>query len=184
MSITKEKILELKQKFDCNVFFETGFYKGVRFQYALECDFDKVICIELLSRFAEDGRENFKKEIEQGRAFIHNDDSANMSLYLNEVLNDKVLFWLDAHLDNGLGSATVNPKSKCPILYELESIKKLNKKPIILIDDVRCITGASWGQSLLEVNMNLIMKKLKEINPEYKFSLIDGTIEKDILIAY
>ena len=81
-------------------------------------------------------------------------------------------------------SAAKNPKTQCPVLYELEAIKKLNVKPIILIDDVRCITGASWGQSLLEVNMNLIIEKLKEINPNYKFTLIDGTIEQDILLAY
>ena len=184
MSITKEKICELKEKFGCNVFFETGFYKGVRFQYALDCGFDKVVCIELLSKFVEAGRKKFKNEIESKRALIHNDDSANMSLYLNDLTEDKILFWLDAHLDNGLHSAAKNPKTQCPVLYELEAIKKLNVKPIILIDDVRCITGASWGQSLLEVNMNLIIEKLKEINPNYKFTLIDGTIEQDILLAY
>jgi len=184
MSITKEKICELKEKFDCNVFFETGLYKGVRFQNALECGFDKVVCIELLSSFVEQGREKFKKEIQSKRAIIYNDDSANLSMYLDQFKEDKVMFWLDAHMDNGLAGAIKAPKSFCPVLYELEGIKKLNKKPIILIDDVRCIVGASWGQSLSEVNMNMIIEKLKELNFDYKFVLLDGTIEKDILLAY
>ena len=184
MSITKDKICELKEEFGCNVFFETGLYKGVRFRYALECGFDKVVCIELLSSFVEQGREKFKEEIESKRAIIYNDDSANLSLYLDQFKEDKVLFWLDAHMDNGLVGAVTSPKSLCPILHELEGIKKLNKKPIILIDDVRCIVSASWGQSLTEVNMNMIVEKLKELNPEYKFVLLDGTIEKDILLAY
>jgi hypothetical protein len=184
MSITKDKICELKKQFGCNVFFETGFYIGTRFQHAIECGFDKVICVELLKRFVDAGRIKFKEEIEANKALIHNDDSANMSLYLDDILNEKVLFWLDAHLDNGLLSASVGPKSRCPVLHELEAIKKLNKRPVILIDDVRCIVGGSWGQSLLEVNMNLIVKKIKEISPEYKFTLLDGAIEKDILLAY
>tara|TARA_R110002020_G_scaffold225140_4_gene435248 strand:- start:3124 stop:3678 length:555 start_codon:yes stop_codon:yes gene_type:complete len=184
MSITKEKIYELKEQFGCNVFFETGFYKGHRFQEAIDCGFDKVICIELLKDFVDAGKIKFKNEIESKIATIHNDDSANMSLYLDDVLDDKILFWLDAHLDNGLISASTMPKSRCPVLHELEAMKRLNKRPIILIDDVRCIKSGDWGQSLLEINMNLIIAKLKEIDPEYKFTLIDGTIKNDILLAF
>lgn len=184
MSLTKDQLKELKERFDCSVFFETGFYKGQRFQYALDAGFDKVICIELLKNFVDAGKVKFDQEIKDGKALIHNDDSANMSLYLDEILEDRVLFWLDAHMDNGLNSAATNPKSRCPVLHELEAIKKMKTKPIILIDDIRCIVGASWGQSLMEVNMNLIMKKLKEINFDYTFELIDGTIKEDILIAY
>lgn len=184
MSITKEKIKSLKEKYDCNVFFETGLYHGVRFEYALECGFEKVVCIELLKKIVDYGKIKFKDEIQNKRAFIYNDDSANMSLYLENFIDDKILFWLDAHLDNGVHTASTLPISRCPVLHELESIKKLNKKPIILIDDIRCILNAEWGQDLSSVNIDLIIDKIKDINSEYKIEFIDGTIEKDILLAY
>ena len=184
MSISKNKISELKEKFNCTVFFETGFYHGTRFDLALKCGFKKVVCIELLYDFVNNGKNKFKKEIQNNRAVIYHDDSANLSVYLDDVIDEKILFWLDAHLDNGVEGAAVYPKSICPLIHEIEAMKKLNKPPVVLIDDIRCIVNGEWGQDKTKVNLGLVIEKLKEVSPDYKFELIDGTIKDDILLAF
>jgi hypothetical protein len=183
MSIDFETLKDLKDKHNCQVFFETGFYAGKRFEYALQAGFEKVISVELLADFVSNGINKFAKEISEGKANIFLDDSANMSKYLKDIKDKKILFWLDAHLDNGLGSAVTMPKEFCPLSYELQAIKEaLNVRPIILIDDLRIIkSNVDWGHGY---RFEDILNKVYDIDKTYNVDYIDGTVEKDILIAY
>ena len=183
MSIDLETLKSLKEKHGCEVFFETGFYVGKRFGYALEAGFDKVVSIELLRDFVNAGSRKFSDDITSGRASIILDDSANMARHLEPFSDKKVLFWLDAHLDNGLGSAITHPKEYCPLSHELQAIKDImHIRPIILIDDLRIIkANIDWGHGY---NLDDIINKVYNIDATYNIDYIDGTVEKDILIAY
>ena len=79
-------------------------------------------------------------------------------------------------------------KKKCPLFYELEAIKNIERKDnLILIDDLRIIKESfPWGErsygniNFLEQIKNIILS----INENYKFSTLNGHIKDDVLLAY
>jgi hypothetical protein len=146
-----------------------------------------VYCIEIRQDWVELGREIFKYEIESGRYNLILDDSVNMKNHLvgDIFKNNRVMFFLDAHVDN---ENIHNFKKRCPLFEELEAIKSLERKDnIILIDDLRLIREAfPWGEtSYGHIDfLEQIKNKILSINSEYKFSTLDGHIKDDVLIAY
>jgi hypothetical protein len=109
-----------------------------------------------------------------------------MKKYLNDsMFDEKTIFFLDAHVDN---NNIFNYKYKCPLLEELNAIEFLQRKDnIIMIDDLRIISQPfPWGESSYGDDnfLKLIIKKLYNINTNYKFKLLDGVIKDDVLMAY
>lgn len=174
---------------DCETYFETGLgncaVDDVSLKQALRCNFAKCISLEIDPKFIEAGKEVFKDDIEEGKCELILGDSAKLANYLDRVTG-RCLFFLDAHIQGGMGDACDYVR-RCPLLEELEAIKSLERKDhVICIDDVRIITGCKWGDSELQ-NIDLlgaIKKKLKEINPDYKFERLDGYITDDILFVH
>lgn len=78
--------------------------------------------------------------------------------------------------------------SICPLLLELDAIKKhpLAGRHTILIDDRRCMQPGwshptqSWWRGLSE---EVVLAKLREINPDFSISFIDGLVPGDIIAA-
>ena len=109
-----------------------------------------------------------------------------MKKYLSvDDFNNKTMFFLDAHVDNG---NIHNYKYRCPLFEELKAIKSLERKDnIILIDDLRIIKGVfPWGERnygnidfLQQIKNNIL-----SINENYKFSTLNGHIKDDVLLAY
>ena len=69
-----------------------------------------------------------------------------------------------------------------------EALKTLQRKDnIILIDDLRIIKiPFPWGETSYG-NINFfesIKSKILEINKDYKFATLDGTIKDDVLLCY
>jgi len=180
---------EIRHKYDCKNYFETGLWnpndKNISFRKALECNFDKISSIEIRKDFVELGNNIFKDHIESGRCYLYNDDSVNIGKYLNIDDDNKILFFLDAHVDN---QNIKNYQKKCPLFEELNAINNLKRKDnIILIDDVRCLkikypwNETSYGDIIF---LDEIKKKILTINNKYNFSTLNGHIENDVLIAY
>jgi len=182
-------IENLRKKYNCINYFETGLWDprgNVSSKQALKCDFDKVYCIEIRKDWVELGQKVFNEDIEKGRYNLYLDDSTNMKKYLTaDAFNNKTMFFLDAHVDNG---AIHNYKKRCPLFEELSAIESLEKKDnIILIDDLRIIKSAfPWGEtSYGNIDfLEQIKKKILSINENYNFSTLDGHIKDDVLIAY
>ena len=181
---------KIRSEHDCVHYFETGLWdptSDVSSKQALAGNFKTVHCIEIRDEWVQSGNKVFENEIKNGRYFLYQDDSSNMNKYVNdEKFSEKTMFFLDAHLDN---SALVkyNLKQRCPLFDELEAIKHLSRKDnIILIDDLRIITTHCWGeQSYGNINfLEKIKEKILEINPDYKFSTLNGHVENDVLISY
>jgi len=186
----KFNLEELRHKYDCINYLETGLWKPwsmkITLRDALKCNFKNITNIEIREDFVLKGKEIFKKEISKSRLRLINDDSTNLQKYLNQdYYSDKTLFFFDAHVDN---NSITNYKKRCPLFCELEALKTLQRKDnIILIDDLRIIKQAfPWGEtSYGNVNfLESIKNKILEINKDYKFATLDGTIQDDVLLCY
>jgi hypothetical protein len=179
----------LRKQHDCSIYFETGLWDArgnVSSKQALAAGFDKVFCIEIRQNLVDIGMEVFQEQITSGRYNLFCDDSTNMKEYLqNEAFAKKTMFFLDAHVDNG---NIQNYKKKCPLFEELDAIASLDRKDnIILVDDLRIITGAfPWGEtSYGNIDfLSQIKQKILSINPNYKFSTLEGHVANDVLLAY
>jgi hypothetical protein len=179
----------LRTTHNCINYFETGLWDprdDISSKNALSCGFDKVYCIEIRKDWVNLGNEYFKEYILMGKYNLYLDDSTNMKKYLTtNNFNEKTMFFLDAHVDN---DNINNYKKRCPLFYELEAIKSLERKDnVILIDDLRIIKNAfPWGETSYG-NIDFL-QQIKEfilsINEDYKFSTLNGYINDDVLLAY
>jgi hypothetical protein len=170
----KENVLT---KYKNEYFFETGTYLGDSVNLALKVGFNKIFSIEIDENLQTKNFEKFNEEITKGIIELVIGDTSIVMEQIVSKLDKKTTFWLDAHVDLGMSGV-----KKCPIYDELEFISKSEiKNHTILIDDLRCFGNGLWGDG---INLDTIKNKIKKINPDYKFSLEDGHIPKDILVAY
>jgi len=180
---------KLREKHNCVNYFETGLWDprdNVSSKQALLCGFEKVFCIEIRKDWVELGNNIFKEYIMTGKYNLYLDDSTNMKKYLmTDDFKNKTIFFLDAHVDN---ENIKNYKQKCPLFDELEAINSIERKDnLILIDDLRIIKKSfPWGeQSYGDIDfLQQIKKTILTINKDYKFDLLNGHIQDDILLAY
>lgn len=186
----RSDLLGLKNKYNCQIYLETGLYKiteNSSINQALRCKFDKVYSIELEKKWIDYATPQLKKYIDENKCELIHDDSANMEKYIltnTDFNNKRVFFFLDAHVDNK--DIKTPHKFKCPVIAELTAINKLQRKDhIICIDDMRIIRNRfPWGENKFDNYYGEMIKKLKEINENYKIDFIKGFVERDILIAY
>lgn len=180
MSFKNPKLQLIEYKSD--IFFETGTYKGATARMASDMGFKKVITVELQKYLYDEAKllSNNYKNIE----FYLGDSPSIIDKTLSNLdEKETITFWLDAHIDPGNYIHGETPEiRKCPLYEELESIKLLKRNDhTILVDDIRAFTkNNGWGHDLI---VSELIEKIKEINPNYKISFIDGEIENDILVA-
>ena len=171
---------EIFQKYPNPIFIETGSYQGDGIQLALDAGFKTIYSIEL-------GQDLYSHCIERfnGVANVHllQGDSGIVLSGLLENIKEPATFWLDGHFSGGI---TAMGSINSPLLEELEAIKNHPiKNHIIMIDDLRGWYKDTYGFDTLD-----LMKKIKEINPNYTFILEDGydynleiVYSDDILVA-
>jgi beta-1,4-mannosyl-glycoprotein beta-1,4-N-acetylglucosaminyltransferase len=179
---------EIRKQHGCSIYFETGLYdsrEDISIKKAIDSNFKKIYSVELKKEWYDIGQQIFEKDIKDGRVHLINDDSNHINKYLtHKDFTNKTLFFLDAHF-NG---ENTNPTKKCPLINELLAIKNLPRKDnIILVDDLRLIRNPfPWGETSYG-NINFLTKIkeiILEINPNYKFTTLNGHIDDDVLLAY
>lgn len=149
------------------VFVETGTYRGRGILQAIEAGFEEIHSFENWDKFYKMARKSFKRHRKQ--VFLHFGDSATELWGVISKIDRPITFWLDAH------DAT-DPKSKpfvknSPLMEELDQIQKHPiKDHIILIDDMDLCGGYMFDY----ITEDQIKQKILEINPQYKFSYLDG----------
>jgi hypothetical protein len=158
------------------IFIETGSYLGDGIQQALEAGFSEIISIELSDKYYEHTKKRFEFN---PRIEIVKGDSFKVLPKLLAEINKRITFWLDGHYscdDTALG------EHWSPLIQELDVIKSHKiKNHTIMIDDMRCWELPNKVHGFFKED---IYRKLREINPEYKFELLSGHVEDDILVAY
>ncbi|AYV86323.1 MAG: hypothetical protein Solumvirus4_21 [Solumvirus sp.] len=169
------------EKYPNQYLIETGTYLGEAIQDALDAGFEKVISIELAEKLADGAKKKYEdyKNVE-----IHQGSSASGLFKIIEPIKKPITFWLDAHYSGGV--TTHDPKLINPILEELKQIAKHPiKTHTILVDDVRLfLNNDNKGlDGVFDVSIEQVKEEILKINPEYKFTLEDGHVPKDILVA-
>lgn len=167
--------INVLKKYKSNYFIETGSYLGETIQKAINCGFEKIYSIELAKFYYEHCIKKFKDNVNVEIIFGNSGDVLDKII---SKLEKRGTFWLDGHYSGG---QTAKGKKKCPIIEELEQIKKSTiKNHILLIDDVRLFGKKEHDFTTIDEVKN----KILEINPKYQFKFEDGHIKNDILVAF
>lgn len=168
--------IQLFEKYNNNeVFIETGSYTGEGIKNAIFAGYKKIYSIELVEKYHRFCK-NYFKYIDWVNLY-HGDSVEQLPNILNE-LNTSATIWLDAHYSGG-DTAFVNDIT--PLMNELDIIKNHSiKNHVIIIDDLR-----EWriDYPAIRFGVEEIKNKILEINSNYIFSLADGYVPEDILIA-
>ena len=175
---------KIKDTYNCNIYFETGLWnvdlEDTSLCKAMRMNFSRLYSVEINKEFIDICKNKFKESINNERLKLFEGNSKNLQNYLSEITvaeNDRIVFFLDSH-GHGYG---------CPLIEELTAIKNMNfvNKPIIILDDVRIIRDCVWSDNRYDgSNFETILKnKILEIDPNYKFSYLDGVIKDDCLLC-
>ncbi len=163
------------RRFPNKYFIETGSFTGDGINQALEAGFQNVISIELSDKYFKECSDRFSGD---SRVKVVKGDSYKMLPDVLREIDEPATFWLDGHHscgDTALGDYWA------PLMQELNAIKDHDiKNHTLLIDDMRCWQEPNpvhgfWKEDIFNI--------LKEINPDYQISYLDGCCENDILVA-
>jgi hypothetical protein len=170
-AVKRSIIIEYYNKFKCNIFIETGTYKGGTIEVMSNL-FKNLYTIELSKMLYLTSKERLKalKNIK----FLNGDSIAMLPKVLNEV-DQQAIIWLDGHYSGGI---TAKGISECPVFGELEAIHKFGKdlKHIILVDDIRCFDGKRDYPMVEDV-----IKKIKYIDQNYQIEIKDDILRAVVL---
>ncbi|MBM3712653.1 MAG: hypothetical protein FJW56_04350, partial [Actinobacteria bacterium] len=115
---------------------ETGTFHGDTVEKVREL-FEEIHSVELSREYFSECKQRFK---DNKNVLLYLDSSENFLKELRpKVKDESVMYWLDAHWC--VADKTAGEKSQCPLLEEINSIKSLNEKSVIAIDDARLFTS-------------------------------------------
>ena len=150
-SVWDYRSLFSKYKKEHNILIETGTHKGDGVAHALDLGFEKIKSVEILDDLYDKCVNRFSSEIEKNKVNLFLGDSNKLLPEMIKDLNEPSLIFLDGHFHNG-----------DPLWGELEILKNHHiKEHTIIVDDF---------PNYFSTREEELKTKLKEINPNYKFS--------------
>jgi hypothetical protein len=166
-----EYIKNFKKEHEIPVFIETGTAGGDSVRQASEI-FDICHTIEIVY-----GRPQgeFPSNVR-----LHEGDSAKLLNHIaSQYPSRNIFFWLDAHWSEP--HEAPEGTDECPILKEIESIRDVGERALIMIDDARLFFGGppwpcnpvSWPRFMH------VFDKLRQSFPKHIVSIVD-----DYIIAF
>lgn len=153
----------------CNNFVETGTAGVGGLVHAFKIGFQNYYSVDIDKKFFDNAMYIFEEE--DNVFLIQGESHAALETWLSKI-DDKCLFWLDAHPNNPAEKTIPNRI----LSDELDAIKKHSyKEHTILIDDMP-----------VYFDTEQVKKKILEINPQYQFEMRPSSIgvEDYILCAY
>lgn len=175
MSIPADKNYIQIHKGDCNVYVETGCYRGESILLAEKAGFEEIYSIDIDFSNLPDSPEEFMAKNFGGLELILGDSPEALAKLLPRLKGKKPMIFLDAHSQMFEGE-----EDDYPLLRELQAIKESGIiDATILIDDFlymshRDITG--WTKLLIEQYVTVI-------NPSYEITYLPNPIKNNILLA-
>jgi hypothetical protein len=162
-----------------SVFIETGLCGGETisdlYNHNVLDTFKKVYSIEIQKHLIDICFQNFPFLNENKFNIIHGDSGIELPKICENHSDDNIFIWLDAHYSSGeTGMSEIFNEN--PILGELDFIPKLNKKPIIIIDDTNL-----FGVENNWVPLEVIKEKINSFNFNFEFKINN---ENSYIIAY
>lgn len=137
---------------DCDVFFETGTYKGGGLDYAMGFNFNKLYSVEIEDQKIPYLTDKYKGS--QRVKIFHGTSLGAFKNFLPEIKSN-TLFWLDAHYPDLIYSKYAQADSddyervvRLPLESELLYLKEHRKgfRDVIIFDDLSCFLNG--GESL------------------------------------
>lgn len=168
-----------------DVFVETGTFQGDTINIVANNSThipSKIISIEISDIFFN----NCKRRFEKNSSIILYKGNSKYDLYDKiKNIDSKITFWLDSHF-SATPDVGCDPVTVCPILEELDQIKRHNLNThTIMIDDIRLMNNSDNKYCGFPVTKEELIKKLYEINPKYVIRYFDDYTDKnDVLVAY
>lgn len=154
---------------ECNVFVETGLYIGETISdlyYNKYFDsMSKVYSIEIEKKFIDECLNRFPFLLEEKFSLIHGDSSIELGIISKKHKDDKIFFWLDAHYSGG-PTGKSQEYGECPIMGELNFLKEIHQKPIVVIDDLDL-----FGAHKDYPTVDQIKEKLNSFNFNFQFQI-------------
>jgi hypothetical protein len=158
-------------------FVETGTANGDCVKLALLHNFERIFSIEIDPILQKQNCLFFQPFINNQQVDLILGDSLIELKKLIPLIDKPTTFWLDAHVDYGPSGI-----KRCPLYEELEAIATSNiKTHTIMIDDMRCLGGGTWGTG---ISVDGLKNRLLKINSSYNFSFENGWAPNDILVAH
>lgn len=165
------------ERFPNYYFVETGTNSGDGVKFALRAKFPQIFSIEILESSYLNACMVFApyKNVQ-----IVLGDSGEVLYDVIKDLDKPITFWLDGHL----GDPTPGCTRHTPLFEELDQIKLHPiKHHTIVIDDMHCCDGILFDFHSRED----IIAKIKEINPKYVITYVDGgddaEVKDNIMVA-
>lgn len=150
----------------CDVFVETGTYRGAGVTLAVLAGFQEIHTIDIKDQLPSGYRHGVRE------IFYHIGDSAKiLSEILPKLRGRKIMFWLDAHSQGFEGE-----EENFPLLRELREIYKREEDDIILIDDFIYLSHpdvTGFSRELIE----------RAIPKRYRITYLPNPIKNNILLA-
>lgn len=156
----QQTIIEYGQRYNIQVFIETGTYLG-DMVYAVSKEFDRIVSIELSENLYRKALRRFAKH---KNIHIYHGDSTVVLLEVGQTLTTPALFWLDAHYSGGFST---RGEMDTPVLAELNTIfDHSDFNNVILIDDARLFDGTNDYPTL-----HALQAFIKQKKPNYLFKV-------------
>lgn len=133
-AVKEALVLEYKNKHQINILVETGTYLG-DMVWAQRQEFEQIYSIELSKELASDATRRFKK---YSHITIIQGDSGKVMPKLIPEIQDRAIFWLDAHY---AGGTTARGDKDCPAVEEIKAIMASDIEHILIVDDARYFIG-------------------------------------------
>lgn len=132
-------VAKLKEKNNCEIFVETGTFKGDGVDYATRFGFKKIYSIEIFDELAQKAKQRFANN--SSVEIIHANSKEGLEIIMDK-LDGNCIFWLDAHFPGSdIGEKSydeeADEKINMPLLEELKLIASRGKDDVILVDDLR-----------------------------------------------
>lgn len=167
-------------KYMNDMFIETGSHMGSGIQLALDLKFKTIHSIEKNNGFYQICKQRFQ---DKDNVLLHKGKSSEILPYILDccVEDEKITFWLDAHIDPADMDAGI------PLMQELEIIHKYYKfGDIILIDD-RSQFGKHQDNFLQDawtgVTEESVTEALIAIDPDFYIYYEDNKFRKNEIIV-
>jgi hypothetical protein len=168
-----ERLISLTQ---LDTFVETGTYCGDTVATARQY-FQRVISIEQSEALYQAARVRFADD--PGVMLFQGDSGQALGDLMAELQGRSVLFWLDAHWC--AGEEQGDAQTQCPLLSELQAIRRLNKDSLVLIDDARFFLSPPTipHQYKQWPRLHELLAALQALSPEHRLLILN-----DVIIFY
>ena len=150
----------LKSEYALNVFVETGCFLGNTLNYVKDKGFERLYSCDIDKEMVDRC-----KTISPNLELFHGSSVEFLNDLLPKLENDRVLFYLDAHLpehDKNNGEKLVETDLNFPLKEEIEIINRYRagKKDVIICDDLRIyedgpFEGGNWSNRKLFKGLDL-----------------------------